>query len=113
MFLYFVNGEARPGDRLPRRVADLRGEVADDEHRGVGQLLELPELAQRDRMPEMDVGGRWSDPELDPQRAARRQLAPEVGLGDEVDGTGAQDADLIVDGRGHDGGTLPGLRPGT
>ena len=104
-------GEARPCGRLPRRVADLRGEVADDEHRDVAQLLELAELAEHDREPEVDVGGGGVDPELGPQRAAGRELAPEVGLGDEVDRAGAEDAELFVDADGHDGGTLPGNSP--
>ena len=77
----------------------------------MAQLLELAELAQHDREAEMDVGGGGVDPELGPQRTAGRELAAEVGLGDEVDRAGAEDADLFVDADGHDAGTLPGSAP--
>ena len=90
--------EAGPGGRLARRVTDLGGEVADDQDRGVTELLELAQLAQHDREAEVDVGRGRVDAELDPQRAAGAELAPEVGLGDEVDRAGAQDAELLVDG---------------
>ena len=99
---------------LPGRVADLGGEVADDQDRDVAELLELAELAQHDGEAEVDVGRGRVDAELGPQRAAGAELAAEVGLGDEVDGSGAEDAQLIVDGGGrrdHDGGTLPGRHP--
>ena len=90
--------QPRPGRRLAGGVADLRGEVADDEHRGVAELLELTELAQHDGEAEVDVGRGGVDPELGPERPAGPELAAEVGLGDEIDGAGAQDAELLVDG---------------
>ena len=62
------------------------------------ELLELAELAQHDREPEVDVGRGGVDAELDPQRAPGAELAAEVGLGDEVDRAGADDAELLVDG---------------
>ena len=80
----------------------------------MAELLELAQLAQHDREAEVDVGGGRVDPELDPERATGPELAAEVGLGDEVDGAGAQDAQLLVDGDGrhrHDPGTLPGRSP--
>ena len=68
-------GEPRPGRRLARRVADHGGEVADDQHGDVAEILEQAELAQHDREAEVDVGGGRVDPELDPQRAAAPELA--------------------------------------
>ena len=62
--------EPGPGRRPARRVTDLGGEVADDQDRGVTELLELAQLAQHDREAEVDVGRRRVDAELDPQRAA-------------------------------------------
>ena len=47
--------EPRARHRPPRRVADLRGVVAEDQHRGVAVLLELAQFAQHDREAEMDV----------------------------------------------------------
>ena len=66
-------GEPGPGRRPARRVADLGGEVADDEHGGVAELLELAQLAQDHREAEVDVGGGRVDPELDPERATGRR----------------------------------------
>ena len=77
----------------------------------MAELLELAELAQHDREAEVDVGGGGVDPELRPQRAPGRELAAQVGLGDEVDRAGAEDAELFVDADGHDAGTLPGDPP--
>ena len=73
------------------------------------ELLELAELAQHDREAEVDVGRGGVDAELDAQRPAGGELAPEVVLGDEVDRAGADDAQLLVDGKrgtGHDAETL-------
>ena len=64
----------------------------------MAELLELAELAEHDREPEVDVGRRRVDAELGPQRAPGAELAPEVGLGDEIHRTGAQNAELLVDG---------------
>ena len=80
---------------LPGRVTDLRGEVADDEHRDVAELLELAELAQHDREAEVDVGGGRVDAELGPQRAAGRELAAQIGLGDEIDRAGARGCGIV------------------
>ena len=96
---------------LPGGVADLRGEVADDEHRGVAELLELAQLAQHDGEAEVDVGRGGVDPELRPERPAGAELAAQVGLADEIDGARAEDAELLVDGGAHDGTNVTGRHP--
>ena len=60
---------------FPDGIADLGGEVAEDQHRGVAELLELAELAQHDGESEVDVGRGGVDAELHPQRAAWRACA--------------------------------------
>ena len=64
--------ELRAGGRAAARVAHARGVVADDQHHGVAEVLELAQLAQHDRVAEVDVRRGGVDPELDPQGAAPR-----------------------------------------
>ena len=78
----------RPGRGAPRRVADAGRPVADDEHRQVAGVLELAQLAEHDRVAQVDVGRGRVDPELDAQRAAERQLALELAGREHVDRAG-------------------------
>ena len=63
--LDLFGGELRARGVAAGRVADERGAVADDERDAVAEVLELAELAQRHGMPEVDVGGRGVDAQLD------------------------------------------------
>ena len=72
--------EHRPQRRAPRRVADARGEVADDQHDGVAGVLELAQLLQHDGVSEVDVGRRRVDAELHPQRPPVRGGLRELAL---------------------------------
>ena len=54
--------QLRPRGGAPARVADHRREIPDDQHRLVPEILELPQLLQRHRKPEMDVRRRGSTP---------------------------------------------------
>src|SRR5439155_22565245 len=58
----------RSGRGLARRVADLAGETADNQHCQVPEVLKLPELAQHDRMTKSQLGTAGVDPKLHPQR---------------------------------------------
>jgi hypothetical protein len=49
-------------------------------------VLELAQLAEHDRVTEMDVGRRRVDAELDPQRPPLLELALELALRQDVDG---------------------------
>ena len=46
------------------RIADHRGEIADDEHRLMTQILKLPQLSQNDRVAEMNIRTRRIDAEF-------------------------------------------------
>ena len=101
--------QPRARHRTPRRIADLRGVVAEDEHRGVAVLLELAQLAQHDREAEVDVGRGRVDAELHPEWATFRELLLELGLVDEpVVRLVGDEPDLR-----HGRGTLPGNPAGT
>jgi hypothetical protein len=63
----------RAGHRAAARVAHARGVVADDQHDRVAGVLELPQLLEHDRVPEMQVGRGRVQAELGAQRAPGRQ----------------------------------------
>ena len=75
-----VAGEHRPRRRAPARVAHARGVVADDQHDAMAEVLELAQLLQHDRVPEVDVGRRRVEPELDAQLAPRARGGRQLGL---------------------------------
>jgi hypothetical protein len=56
------------------RVANHSSKIPDDENRLMSKILKLPQFAQYDRVPEMDIGRGWIDPKLHPQWATKRQL---------------------------------------
>ena len=64
----------------------------------MSELLELGQLAQDDRVSEVDVGGRWVDAELGAQRppfrARLHQTVQQVTVGERVDG--ARDEILVL-----------------
>ena len=62
---------------LARRIADAGGEVPDDQHGDVPEVLELPELAEHDRPPEGHGRRPRVEPELHAQGSAERELALE------------------------------------
>ena len=94
--LDLVGGQRRAGGRAAGGIADPGGEVADDQHREVSEILELAQFVQNDRMAEMDVGRGRVDAELHPQRPARSQLGPELVGVDAVDRARRQDLELLV-----------------
>ena len=65
--------EHRPGRRAPRRITDPRRVVADDQHDGVPEVLELAQLLQDHRVAEVEVLRGGVQTELDPERSALRQ----------------------------------------
>ena len=93
--------QARAGRRLARRVADHRGEVAEDQHRDVAEILEQAQPAQHHGEPEVDVGRRRVDAELDPQRLAAFELLAQLGRRDDVDRARGQQLELAIDVHGR------------
>ena len=60
--------ELRARFRFAGRVADLGGEVADDEMRFVTQILPCAQLAEYYREAQMNIGRSWIQAQLDAQR---------------------------------------------
>jgi hypothetical protein len=88
-------GELRASRGAAAGIAHAGGVVADDQHDDVPAVLELAQLAQDDRMAEVDVGRRRVQPELDAQRAAERELARESPVGEAVDRVTGQPAGIV------------------
>src|SRR2546427_4119768 len=68
----------------PARVTDHRREVADDEHGPMTELLKLPQLGERDRVPEVDVRRARIDTQLHPQGPPALQAREQLALGNDV-----------------------------
>src|SRR5262249_20480487 len=85
--------------------------VSDDEPRFVAEFLERPQLAEDDRVAEMDVGRRRVQPELDAQRAARGpaalELASQLRRLDEVHGPLGEVREVLVHPAGPRGRRAP------
>ena len=72
--LDLLAGKLRAGRVAPRRIADERRAVTDDERDLVAEVLELAQLAQRDGVADMDVRSRRVDAELDVEGFAALEL---------------------------------------
>ena len=64
--------QRRPRGVASGRVADHRGEVADQEDHRVPEVLQLPHLVEHHGVAEVDVGRGRVEAELDAQRPGRR-----------------------------------------
>ena len=76
--LHLVTDEPFPRLRLAAGITDLSREVADDQHRRVTLLLEVPELAQHDGPPEGDRRCGGVESQFDPQRTTEAELLREA-----------------------------------
>ena len=108
-------GEQRAQRRAPGGIADARGVVADDQHDAVTGVLELAQLAQHDRVAEVDVGRGRVDPELHAQRTTRgvgrsRASAASAPGGQAVDRVASERGGLVGGAR-HRGSANARLSP--
>src|SRR5690606_13837754 len=114
---HVLAAERLAGGALAGRVADHPGEVADQEHHLVAEVLELAHLVQQHRVAQVQVGGGRVEPGLDPQRAP--QLEPGLQLLALEDLVGAAGEQLqgggVEVGLGHGiaarGGGIRGVMP--
>ncbi len=74
----------------------------------MAEILELPQLVELNRVPEVEIGPGRVEPFLDPQRLAARELPGELGGDQELVGAALEDGHLMFDIGGH-GGVRPFL----
>ena len=98
--------QRRPRLVLAGGIADHAREVADEELHPVAELLEVAQLVDHHGVPEVQVGRRGIEPELDAQRRAARELLRELLLDDQLLGTALDERERL----GHRG--LLGLTHG-
>ena len=96
--LDLFGGELRARGVAAGRVADERGAVADDERDAVAEVLELAELAQRHGMPEVDVGGRGVDAQLDIEGLAALELLEQRAFRHDLRRAGGDGVQLFFSG---------------
>ncbi len=79
------------------RVPDHRREVADEEDHLMPQVLHLAHLVEHNRVPEMDVGRRRVESQLDAQGPSSRELLRDLALDQELVGAPLEDSELFGD----------------
>src|SRR6202162_3242048 len=67
--------QRRPRRRASGRIADHPGEISDQEDDGVSKILKMLELAQQDRVSQVQIGRRRIEARLHSQWLARRERA--------------------------------------
>ena len=83
------------GDVAPGRVADHPGEIPDQEHHVVAEVLELPHLVQQNRVAEMQVRGRRVEPRLYAQRLPAGELAHQILFHDQLVGAAPDHFEMV------------------
>ena len=96
--------------RPPRGVANPGGEVANDEHGLVAEVLKLAELIQADHVTEGQVGPGRVDPQFDAQDLSSLKALEQGVLANDTLGAGLDAGKLV--GRGHRAGECPRLGRG-
>jgi len=97
VFLDLLLREGWTSAVAPRRVADKGRAVADDEGDVMAELLELPHLAQRNRVTEVKVGARGVHTQLDVEGRALLELLPELVQRHDLHRPRSNDLELLVD----------------
>jgi hypothetical protein len=74
----------------------------------MAEVLELPELLQRHREPEMDIRGGRVDTEFDVQGPAKTQFAEQFRFADDLSGSAFEELKLLF--RGFHGQSKMGFK---
>ncbi len=98
-------GKGRSGFRATRGIADLGGEVSDDEHRLMTEFLKLAQLFEDDTVAKVKVGRSGINPELGSKRCSTFQLFEQLRFAENTGGAAGEDLELL-------GGRFHGLKKG-
>src|SRR3970282_1664688 len=85
------------------------GEISDHEENVMPEVLQLAQLVDEHRVPEMEVRGGGIEPGLYPQRSSRREPSAQLGFDQQLVRAAPDDLELLFDGN-HDSGGMPGER---
>src|SRR5204862_6207318 len=96
-----VSGKWRARRVASGRIADHPREIADQENNVMSKVLQLAELVELDRIAEMEVGTRGTEPSLDLERLAARQLRDELGLDEDLLRAPFEHPQLVPDAERH------------
>src|SRR5271170_3608631 len=78
------------------RIANHRGEVADQENYGVARVLKIAQLLEREGVTQMQVGRGRIHPELDPERTAERNFCGKLRLRNQFGGPTSERRRLLI-----------------
>src|SRR5437762_10028919 len=70
---HFLMRQMRPCNGSTARVANHSSEIADDENRLMAEVLKLPQFAQTNRVPKVNIRCRRVHPKLDAQGSVQRK----------------------------------------
>ncbi len=70
----------------------------------MAQILQLPQLVELDRMPEMQVRPRRVETLLDREGLAAGELGAQFAFDQQLVGAAPEDGDVVVDVEGHERG---------
>ncbi len=100
-------GQRRARRTFATRIADQAGEITYKEDHVMPQILELAQLVDQDRVTQVQIGRRWIETGLDPQRLSALELFDQLGLDQQLFSTALDQRQLLFN-RLHKGPT--GLR---
>jgi hypothetical protein len=78
------------GHVLARRITDHAGEITDQEHHVVAEILELAQLIDEDRVAQVQIRGRGVEAGLDPQRTTGGETLLQLAVQQDLLGSASQ-----------------------
>src|SRR5204862_6479080 len=83
---HFLMRQMRPCNGSTARVANHSSKIAENENRLVAEVLKLPQFAQNNRVPKVNIRCRRVHPKLDEQGSVQRKLLAQFAIIDDLRG---------------------------